>query len=44
MGIYGRGGSAGTFGGDSTPLANTGSASGENVAAADGFVRITWFE
>tara|TARA_B100001996_G_C18558215_1_gene553574 strand:+ start:233 stop:841 length:609 start_codon:yes stop_codon:yes gene_type:complete len=43
MGIYGRGGS-GVGGGTGTPAPNTGSGSGPQAAAADGFVRITWFE
>lgn len=46
MGIYGRGGSAQAPGGSGTgvPLANTGSGSGIQNAAAAGFVRITWHE
>ncbi len=44
MGIYGRGGAAGFGSGTGAPLANTGSGSGVQQAAAAGFVRITWYE
>ncbi len=44
MGIYGRGGGASVFSGDKIPAANTGSGSAASQTAADGFVRITWYE